>query len=334
MIPRRHEGLALLVGFALLLALPPALAAFDVSYLVSAATRIVIFAIAAISLDLILGYGGMVSFGHAAFLGIGAYVVGILAYHQFDGSPFLGMPGTLDGLVALPLAVVVSAAFAAAIGALAIRTTGVYFIMITLAFGQMLFFLFVSLEQYGGDDGLMMFDGRNTVPAVNLDDDLSFYYFCLACLAGFLLLARRVVASKFGRLLSAARLNPARLIAIGVNPYPYKLAGFIVAGAGAGLAGALLANHTEFVSPSFMHWTKSGEVMIMVILGGIGTLSGPVLGAAALLLLEEFLPVIFNAFGLALLQEHWRIVFGPLLILIVLFARAGLHGLLFQREPG
>ncbi|PLX36427.1 MAG: branched-chain amino acid ABC transporter permease [Hyphomicrobiales bacterium] len=332
MLSRRYEPWVLVVGLLVFAALPVLFTLTDNSYLVSTATRVVIFAIAAVSLDLILGYAGMVSFGHAAYLGVGAYVVGILAYHQFDGSTIFGLPGTLSGLIALPAAVLVSALFAAILGALSVRTAGVYFIMITLAFGQMLFFLFVSLEDYGGDDGLMMFEGRNTLPGFDLGDNVSFYYLCLAALVVFFVLCRRIVVSKFGRVIAGVRQNETRLTALGIAPYRYKLVAFTIAGAGAGLAGALLANHTEFVSPSYVHWTKSGEIMVMVILGGMGTLSGPIAGAALFLLLEEFLPVIFDALGLPLLQEHWRIVFGPLLILVVLFAKRGLYGLIFSRE--
>ena len=334
MLSRRLEPFVLIIGLVVLAALPLVFSHTGHGYLVSTMTRIVIYAIAAVSLDLILGFGGMVSFGHAAYVGIGAYVVGILAFHQFDDSTLLGIPGTLSGLVALPAAVLVSALFALVIGALSLRTVGVYFIMITLAFGQMLFFFFVSLEQYGGDDGLMMFEGRNTLPGLDLGDNVQFFYLCLALLAVFFFLCRRVVGSKFGRVLGAIRQNERRLISLGVAPYRIKLVAFVIAGAGAGLAGALLANQTEFVSPSYMHWTKSGEIMVMVILGGMGTLSGPVAGAALFLLLEEYLPVAFDALGLPLFQEHWRVVFGPILILVVLFARAGLHGLIFRREGG
>lgn len=310
---------------------PHVVGALDLGYLTGTATRVLIYAMAAISLDLILGFGGMVSFGHAAYLGIGAYVVGILSFHGFEDSTLFGLPGTTEALVSWPAAVLVSALFALAIGALSLRTAGVYFIMITLAFAQMLYFLFVSLERYGGDDGLIMYAGRNGVPGLDLYDEATLYYITLAALVGFFLLCRSVVQSRFGAVLQGCRQNERRMVALGVSPYRYKLVAFVIAGAGAGLAGALYANHTEFVSPAVMHWTRSGDIMIMVILGGMGTLVGPILGAIAFLLLEDYLPALFDLVGLGDWREHWRIVFGPMLILVVLFARRGIYGLLAGR---
>src|SRR5690606_33395442 len=316
----RYILIAGFVGLAVLV--PTLLNAIGQSFLIGSATRIVVYAIAAMSLNLILGYGGMVSFGQAAFFGIGAYVTGILSFHLFEGTEFLGLiAGTNSALVSWTASIIISALFALVIGALSLRTSGVYFIMITLAFAQMLFFLFVSLERYGGDDGFMMFDGRSRLPWLDLDRNATFFHVCLAillaCLAGMHLL----VHSRFGRVLHGCRVNEARMRALGCPTYRYKLAAFVLAGAIAGLAGALQANLTEFVSPDTLHWTRSGDLLVIVILGGIGTLFGPVAGAAIFLLLEEFLPVLFRDLGLGLLQEHWRIVFGPLLILMVLFAR-------------
>ena len=203
--------------------------------------------------------------------------------------------------------------------------------MITLAFAQMLFFLFVSLEPYGGDDGLMMM-GRNDLFGIDLSDDMTFYYLCFIALMAFLLLTRRLVDSRFGMVIRGCKQNERRMRALGFPVYRYKLTAFVIAGAGAGLAGALSANHTEFVSPDFLHWTMSGDIMIIVILGGIGTLYGPVVGAVVFLMLEEFLPLAFDSVGLEGLKEHWRFLFGPILILVVLFARRGLFGLLAGRE--
>ena len=320
----------LICGLVALLVLPFVMQALDSAYLISTASRLIIFAIAAVSLDLLIGYTGLISFGHAAFLGVGAYTVGILSYHAYEQTTFLGLPGTLSGLVALPLAVALSALAALIIGALALRTRGVYFIMITLSFGQMLFFLFVSLERYGGDDGMMMFDGRNTLPGLNLNDRVEFYYFSLFWFVVFFWFCVRLVRSKFGRTLAAIKQNEDRLSSIGTNAYWAKLQIFVIAGMGAGLAGALSANHTEFVSPALTHWTRSGDLMIVVILGGMGSLLGPVLGTFLFLLLEEFLPLILHSIGLDLLSEHWRFVFGPILILIVLYAKSGLYGLIFR----
>jgi branched-chain amino acid transport system permease protein len=266
-----------------------------------------IFAIAAVSLNLILGYGGLVSFGHAAYLGIGAYAVGILAHHGID-----------NGFLQFAVAIGASAAIALVIGAVSIRTSGVYFIMITLAFTQMLFYLGISLEEYGGDDGMRL-AARSRFFGLDLGSPTPFYYFTLAILAGFVYLVHRLVNSRFGMVIRAARSNEARTRAIGLSPYPYKLAAFVIAGAMCGVAGALLVNQTAYLTPEFMNWTRSGEIMFMVILGGIATLIGPVLGAAALLLLEDVL---------AAWTTHWQIILGPILVLVVLFTRRGLAGLL------
>ena len=313
-------------GAALLLFLPLLSRMAGEPYLMSLCSRILIYALAAVSLDLILGYGGMVSLGHAAFFGIGAYVTGILAFHSVEGTPLITWPFTVggceSGLIAWPAAVAGAAVAAAGIGALSLRTAGMHFIMITLAFAQMLYYFFVSLEAYGGDDGLSLFS-RNTLPGVDLGQDAHFYYLCLALLAAFLFLAHRLVNSRFGMVIRGSRENDRRMKALGFPTYRYKLVCFVLAGAGAGLAGALIANQTEYVSPGLLHWTRSAEILVMVLLGGMGTLFGPVLGAATLLLLEEIL---------AIYTEHWMVYLGPFLILVVLFARGGLYGLFSSRE--
>ena len=270
--------------------------------------RIMIFAMAALSLDLILGYGGMVSFGHAAYLGIGAYAVGILAANGIE-----------SGFIQWPVAMLASMLIALVIGAISLRTSGVYFIMITLAFTQMLYYLGISLETYGGDDGMPLRARSRFSSLVDLSDAHSFYYVVLALLVVVLVLSQRLVNARFGMVIRAARSNEARAQAIGFTPFRYKLAAFALAGSVCGLAGALLANQTEYLTPEFMHWTRSGEILFMVILGGIGTLVGSVAGAVVLLLLEQVL---------SSWTEHWQIVLGPILILVVLFARRGLIGLL------
>ncbi|WP_236025199.1 branched-chain amino acid ABC transporter permease [Arenibaculum pallidiluteum] len=313
---------ALALAFVLLAALPFVLPLLGAQAVVGLATRMLIYAIAAASLNLILGYAGLVSFGHAAYYGVGAYVVGILYAHWASDEPLLGLvPGTDQFLLAVPAAVIVSGLAALVLGALSLRTSGVQFIMITLAFAQMLFFLFVSLDHYGGDDGLIM-RRPNALLGLNLRDDATMYLVALGALALYLLLLSRIVRSRFGRVLSGIRQDERRVIALGIEPYPYKLAAFVIAGMGAGLAGALMANMTRFVSPDMLHWTKSGEFMIMVILGGVGSLFGPVLGAACLIGLE---------YVLAGLTEDWQFYLGPLLVLVVLFARGGLSGLLGRR---
>ncbi|CAH1694692.1 ABC superfamily ATP binding cassette transporter, permease protein [Hyphomicrobiales bacterium] len=325
----RSEIYLLLALLALALVSPFLAELTGQQYLISSMSRLLIFAIAAISLDLILGYGGLVSLGHAAYLGIGAYVVGILSFHAFEGTTLFGLPGTDNGAVSLPLAVAISAVTAALIGALCLRTSGIYFIMITLAFAQMLFFLSVSLQRYGGDDGLFMSGGANKIFGLDLGDDATLYFVSLAALVAFFLLCRAVVGSRFGRVLGGIRQNEPRMKTLGYSPYRYKIAAFALAGAGAGLAGGLIANHAEFVSPDLLHWTRSGELLFMVILGGMGSLTGAIFGAAAFLLLEEYLPIVFGALSLDLLKDHWRVVFGPLLILIMLFNRRGIYGGIF-----
>ena len=302
-----------------LLALPFLGATLNVSAIVGLGTQILIYAIAAMSLNLILGYGGMVSFGHAAFFGIGGYVVGILYQHFAEGSSFLGLlPGSSAFLVVVPLAMLVSGAAAAIIGAFSLRTGGVQFIMITLAFAQMLFYVFVSLKTYGGDDGLMM-RRRDALPFVDTRDDTTFYFLCLALAALWFALTAILVRSPFGFVLAGLRQNERRMAAMGVAPYPYKLAAFVIAGMGAGLAGALMANYLRFASPDMMHWAKSGELMMIVILGGVGTLTGPLLGAAALVLLETSLTVA---------TENWQLPLGVTLLAVVLFTQGGLSAIL------
>jgi branched-chain amino acid transport system permease protein len=322
---KRHlnrKTLAIVVGAALLLVLPLVADMADEPYLVSLFSRILIYALAAVSLDLMLGFGGMVSLGHAAFFGIGAYAVCILSVHGFDGTPVITWPFEVGGhenaLVLWPVAILISAGAAAVIGALSLRTSGMHFIMITLAFAQMLYYFFVSLEAYGGDDGLSLF-ARNNLPGIDLGDDRQFYYLCLAALATFLFLTYRLVHSRFGMVIRGCKENERRMKSLGFPTFRYRLVCFVIAGAGAGLAGALITNQTEYVSPGLMHWTRSGEILVMVLLGGMGTLFGPVLGAATLLLMEELLSIY---------TEHWMVYLGPFLILVVLFAKRGIYGLI------
>lgn len=276
-------------------------------------TRVVILAIAAVSLNLMMGYGGMVSFGHAAYLGIGGYVVGILAYE--------GVP---SGFVQWPLAILVCGVVAFIVGLLSLRTRGVYFIMITLAFAQMIYYVGSSLSRYGADDGLTIYR-RSQFAGLNLSNKVIFYYLCLALLALTIVLVWRMVNSRFGMAIRGARTNERRMRAIGFPTFRYRLTCFVIAGMICGLAGALLANHTEFISPAAMHWTRSGDLIIMVVLGGMGSLFGPVLGTLALLVLEE---------ALSRLTEYWQIILGPLLLAVVLYARGGINGLLAGRAHG
>lgn len=307
----------------LLCLLPPAATYFGEEYFISLCSRILIYGIAAVSLDLLIGFGGLVSLGHAAFVGIGGYVVGILFYHSAEAEPFLGLiAGSENGLIVWPVAVLTATVFAGIIGVLSLRTSGMHFIMITLAFAQMTYFFSVGLEKYGGDDGLSLYS-RNQFPGLDLGQDYQFYYVCLVCLVAFLFFSHRLVHSRYGLVLRGASTNTRRIQALGINAFRYRLVCFMIGGGGAGLAGALLANQIEYVSPSIMHWSVSGELMVMVLLGGLGTLFGPVLGAALFLLLEEFL---------AMYTEHWMVYLGPILVIVVIFAKRGLFGLLTGTE--
>ncbi|HXD99567.1 MAG TPA: branched-chain amino acid ABC transporter permease [Candidatus Acidoferrum sp.] len=304
----RARALTLVAGLAILALVPVIAALAHQPFYVDLFRRIMIFAIAAVSLDLILGFGGMVSFGHAAYLGIGAYAVAIPAFY-----------GIHSGLVQWTLAVALSGLAALVIGAVSLRTSGVSFIMITLAFAQMLYYLGISINAWGADDGMRLARRSQFGPVVDLANPDVFYYVVLGLLVALLWLGHRLIHARFGTVIRAARSNEPRMQAIGFTTFRYKLAAFAIAGAVCGLAGALLANHTEYLTPSYMHWTRSGDIMVMVILGGMGTLFGPVLGAVAFLLLED----ILSAWTV-----HWQIVLGPLLVLVVLYARRGLYGLL------
>jgi branched-chain amino acid transport system permease protein len=274
--------------------------------------RIMILAIAAVSLNLILGYGGMVSFGHAAYLGIGAYAVGILGFY-----------GVHSGWLQWATAIGASALVALAIGAVSIRTSGIYFIMITLAFTQMLYYLGISLDVFGGDDGMRLRSKSQFAGLIDLGDPVAFYYLVLALMLLAVVFVFRLVNSRFGMALRACKSNEGRSRAIGFSPYPYRLAAFVIAGAMCGLAGALYANHTSYIVPGLMSWQQSGDMMFMVILGGIASTAGPVLGTFALLFVEELLKGW---------TEHWQVILGPLLVLSVIFFRRGLAGIFYKPD--
>jgi branched-chain amino acid transport system permease protein len=309
-----------------LLAVPIAASYSGQQFYVTLATRVAILALGAVGLNIALGLGGLVSFGHAAFFGIGGYAAGILAAHAMSGEPLLfGLPGTKQMIVIWLVAMVASGAAALAIGAISLRTAGVYFIMITLAFAQMMYYVFVSLKEYGGDDGLSL-PGRSQVGfGLDLRNDFVWYYLVLALLAAVLYLLHRLVNARFGRVIVAIRENETRAAAVGYPVYRYKLVCFVISGAIAGLAGALIANQTSYVSPSLLHWISSGTLMIMVILGGVGRFWGGPVGAAVLLTLEETLSgsALLGAYAL-----HWQLPVGIVLLTVVLFAPQGIAGLL------
>jgi len=318
------RGAATWAVLAIALAFPLAMQAEHQTYYLSFASRIFIYALAATSLNLILGYGGMISFGHAAFVGTGAYVSSIFI-----------VEGITSAWIGWPAAVAASALAALAIGAVSLRTRGVYFIMITLAFAQMMFFLVNSMKAYGGDEGLSLRERASTGLGIDLGSDTVFYYVALALLAAGLYALHRLAHSRFGRVVQAIRENEARAEAIGFPVYRHKLACFVLAGAAGGLAGVLLASHGKYVNPNVLHWTQSGTLMVMVILGGVGQLWGGVVGAAALLGLEDLISNHRIEWIAALLpnyQQHANLGVGAVLLAIVLFAPQGIAGVLARRR--
>ena len=297
---------------AVLALVPLVVSLTDNAFFLDLATRFVILAIAAISLNLILGYGRMISFGHAAYIGIGAYAVGIPAYYEI-----------YNGYLHILIATSVSAVFALVTGVVCLGTRGVNFIMITMAFAQMVFFAFVSIEEYGGDDGLVIEIRSEFGSLINLENATVLYYVCFVSLLAVLYLVHRIVRSRFGMVIQGTRGNEPRMQSLGFDTFRYKLACYVIAGTICGYAGALLGNFTNFISPEMMDWTRSGELIFMVVLGGAGSIFGPVLGASIFLLLEEILS------GLWL---YWQLVFGIFLILVVLFAKGGIDSLLSRRK--
>ena len=301
-----RNALPALLAFALFAAVPWLSEFWGGSYLTSLAMRAMILGLAAVSLDLLIGHGGLVSFGHAAFLGIGSYVTGIAITE-----------GTTDLPTILAITVAVAALFALVTGAISLRTSGVAFIMITLAFGQMVFFTLSALSDYGGDDGLTLWER-----AAAFESDTVLYFSILGALAASWFVVTRIVGSRFGRVLRAAKQNETRTETMGFDTFRIRLTAYVIAGVIAAVAGVLLANQAEFVSPASAAWQRSGDLIIVVVLGGMGTRSGAVLGALAFVALEE---------GLSSLTHDWRLIFGPLLILIVLYAKGGLASLWERR---
>ena len=299
------------VAIAILVALPYFVQAIGQPFYIDLVRRIMILALAATSLNLILGYGGLVSFGHAAYLGIGAYAVGILAFY-----------GVTSGFLQWGVAILASAVVAAAIGVVSIRTSGVYFIMITLAFTQMLYYLSISIAEFGGDDGMRL-KAKSAFPLLDLRDPVVFYYVSLAAMLLMTYLVHRIVHSRFGMVLRATKSNEARSRALGFSPFRYRLTAFVIAGAMCGLAGAMYANHTSYIAPTILTWQQSGDLMFMVILGGMASTAGPLLGSFALLLVEELLKGW---------TEYWQVWLGPLLVLCVIFFKRGLAGIFHKPD--
>ncbi|SDL04680.1 branched-chain amino acid transport system permease protein [Modicisalibacter muralis] len=318
----------LLVNLVIALALPAAALtawALGESFYVSLVSRVAILALAGVGLNLALGYGGMVSFGHAAFFGLGAYAAGIFAFHAFDGTPVISWPIQIMGAASMPVgwlaAIVVAGLAALAIGAISLRTSGVYFIMITLAFAQMLYYLAVSIPTYGGADGLILYL-RSGFPGLDSSDDLTFFALCYALLMLAIFITWRIAGSRFGMALRGASRNEERLAAVGISPYPIKLVAFCISAMITAVAGALFAELVGFVSPTLMAWKMSGEILIFVILGGVGRLYAPIIGAAIFILLETLIGGI---------TDRWQFVLGLVLLGVVLFARGGVMGALTGR---
>ncbi len=300
------------ITLGVLTLLPPLAEWLDEPFYIELFARIMIFAIAAVSLDLILGFGGMVSFGHAAYLGTGGYAVAIFAFYGID-----------NGFLQCAAAILGSGLIALIIGAISLRTSGVYFIMITLAFTQMLFFFGISLEEYGGDDGLVIEQRSEFTGVIDMESTLEFYYVVLVFLVGALYLVSRIVNARFGMVVQGAKANDERMQSLGFDTFRYRLACYVIAGAMAAAAGWLMGNYNYFFSPEMMSWTHSGELIFMVVLGGAGTMFGPVLGAIVLIILEELLSSA---------TVYWPLILGAILIAVVLFARGGLEGALAMLE--
>jgi branched-chain amino acid transport system permease protein len=302
----RPSTILLLLLFAGFAAVPFAATALEQPFWIPFFARILIYAIAASALNLALGHGGLVSFGHALFIGLGSYAVALPAFHGID-----------SGWAHLGVCLGVSALIAAAVGAISLRTSGMAFIMITLAFAQMGYFLLVSLKQYGGDDGLPV-AATSRFGSLDLGAPLPLYATALAVLAVVTGWLAKLRVAPFGMALRGARQNARRINAIGLEARRLQWLAFVVSGALCGLSGMLLANLNAYASPSSMAWTVSGELIVMVVLGGIGTVAGPIVGALVFLGLEEVLKGI---------TDHWMLVFGPLIVMVALLGRRGIAGL-------
>ena len=323
MMSERYINLVILGLFVLI----PAWAYLaDEPFTITLMTRAVIFALAAVGLNLVLGIGGFVSFGHAAFFGLGGYVMGILAWHAQSYSPLMEWPFVIEGTKSMPViwffSIILSALLALIIGAVSLKTSGVYFIMITLAFAQMMYYFSISWSAYGGEDGMSIYV-RNDFPGLNTLDPIQFYSLCFLILLAVLWLMSRLVKSPFGLALNAARQSPQRVQAVGLDLHRLQLFAFVISGAITGLAGALFADLNRFISPTMFSWQLSGEFIVFIIIGGVGRLFGPVIGALVFVGLEHFLGGI---------SDYWHIYLGVILLVIVLFSKTGVIGLIGKKE--
>jgi branched-chain amino acid transport system permease protein len=305
----------ILLVLAALALVPTFAAATDNPFLIRLFTRAVIFSIVAVALNFVLGYGGLVSLMHSGLFGVGAYTVAILAFHDYEATKFLGLFAGTDNLaISMPLAFVFAMGVAALTGIISLRTSGTYFIMITLAFNQMLYYFFVALQQYGGEDGLQILANLHFAD-LNITKRTTFYYVVVGTLAATIFVFSRLVQSRFGIILRATSQNERRVVALGIPPLRYKLMAFAISGAVTGLAGALWASGQAFVSPSDLSWVRAGDYVVMAVLGGMGRVWGPVLGAILFVLLEAYLPSW---------TQFWQLPFGIVVVLIVVYLRGGL----------
>jgi branched-chain amino acid transport system permease protein len=321
-IARLIERVAPIVTIVVLLLLVPPIAyALDDPFLIKVFTRVAVFAIAAVALNVILGFGDLISLLQAGLLGIGGYVVAILAHHDFDGAPLIAWPlvisGTSNLAISMPLGILASAIVALLTGLVSLRTIGAYFIMITLAFNQMLYYFFVALQQYGGEDGLQIL-GNLHFAGFDITRRVTFYYLCVGVLALVLVFSYRLIDSRLGIVIRALSQNERRMLALGIPPLRYKLVAFVISGALAGVAGTLLAASQQFVSPADMSWVRSADLVVMAVLGGLSTVWGPVLGAGVFLILE---------LTLSTLTVHWQLIFGLLIIIMIMYLHGGLADL-------
>jgi branched-chain amino acid transport system permease protein len=314
--PRSPRFVAVGTLVVLLALVPPVADATGGHFYITVALRILIFALAATSLNLLLGYGGLVSFGHALYLGVGAYAVAILSFH-----------GVTNGWMHLAATLALSAVIAFLTGLVCLRTSGIAFIMITLAFAQMFFFLATSLKYYGGDDGLALARRSDFEPLFSIQSNTGLYYVTAIVLLAMLYLSWRLVHSRLGRVLRGASLNARRMEALGFPVLRYRLAAYVLAGCVCGVAGLLLGNLARFASPAYMAWTVSGDLIVIIILGGVATIVGPLIGAIVYIILETVV---------AAYTQHWMVVLGPAILLVALFARRGLYGffLAWERRIG
>ena len=310
---RTRRGLFAIALIGTCALVPVVATLIDEPYYLNLFARLMILGIAAISLNLILGYGGMISFGHALYLGIGAYAVGICAYYDIYNA-------YLQIVIAMGAATIVSFLF----GGISLRTRGVYFIMITMALTQMIYYLSISIEEYGSDDGLIIYTRSDFgTDLINLDNPFHRYYLIFVVLVACLYFTHRLINSRFGYVIRGAKSNELRMEVIGFSTFRYRLVCFMIAGLMCALAGVLSANVEKFVSPDIMHWTRSGELIFMVVLGGMASLFGPLAGALVFWLISEIL---------SRFTEHWHIIFGPFLILVVLLSPRGIDGMLSKRD--